>query len=112
MSSPAGSPVISKPFRTAAVLAGALVVVLLAIAPFAAALEIHHALAEADHDGHEHSDHDLCQWVQHHSASSVDLGVSDLGVLATPQEYAPPPQAAVTGADLVATGPPRAPPSR
>ena len=35
-----------------------LVTLLLAMAPFAAALEIHHELAAADHDGHEHSDTD------------------------------------------------------
>lgn len=99
---------------SAALLVGAvstaLVVVLLTLAPFAAALEIHHALAEADHDGHQHSDFDLCQWVQLHSASSVDLGVSDLGALAPPQEYDPPVQAVVLSASLVSTSSPRAPP--
>ncbi|WHZ20923.1 MAG: hypothetical protein OJF47_000035 [Nitrospira sp.] len=44
---------------------------LLAMAPFAAALEIHHELAAADHDGHEHSDTDLCQWVQYHTGHSL-----------------------------------------
>ena len=34
-----------------------LVTLLLAMAPFAAALEIHHELAAADHDGHEHFRH-------------------------------------------------------
>jgi hypothetical protein len=48
-----------------------LVSVLLAMAPFAAALEIHHELAAADHDGHEHSDTDLCQWVQYHTGHSL-----------------------------------------
>ena len=32
--------------------------------PFASALEVHHVFSEIDHDGHEHSDFDLCQWVQ------------------------------------------------
>ena len=41
------------------------------MAPFAAALEIHHELAAADHDGHEHSDTDLCQWVQYHTGHSL-----------------------------------------
>jgi hypothetical protein len=45
--------------------------VLLAMVPFAAALEIHHELAAADHDGHEHSDTDLCQWVQYHTGHSL-----------------------------------------
>ena len=94
--------------RTAVALAIALV--LLVLAPFASALEIHHALAEADHDGHQHSDFDLCQWVQHHSTSSIDLGTSDLGALAPPQEYDPPVQSVVLSASLVSTSSPRAPP--
>ena len=53
----------------------ALTTVLLALSPFAAALEVHHSLAAADHDGHEHSDSDLCQWVQHHTGSSLADGV-------------------------------------
>ncbi len=44
---------------------------LLAMAPFATALDIHHELAAADHDGHEHSDFDLCQWVQQHTGHSL-----------------------------------------
>jgi len=94
--------------RTAVALAIGLV--LLALAPFASALEIHHALAEADHDGHQHSDFDLCQWVQLHSASSVDLGASDLGALAPPQEYDPPAQPVVPSANLICVSSPRAPP--
>jgi hypothetical protein len=41
-----------------------LILLLLAIAPFAVAQDVHHELAAADHDGHEHSDTDLCQWLQ------------------------------------------------
>jgi len=52
-------------------LALALTLTLVTLAPFAAALEIHHALAAADHDGHEHSEFDLCQWVQDHTANST-----------------------------------------
>lgn len=44
--------------------------VLLVSPPFVHALEIHHLFAEVDHDGHQHSEFDLCQWVQHHTASS------------------------------------------
>ena len=51
-----------------------LVLLLLAIAPFAVAQDVHHELAVADHDGHEHSETDLCQWVQHHTAGSLDDG--------------------------------------
>ncbi len=50
-----------------------LIFLLLALAPFAVAQEVHHELAAADTDGHEHSDNDLCQWVQHHTAGSLDL---------------------------------------
>jgi len=49
----------------------ALIGVLLALAPFAVALEVHHELAAADTDGHQHSDTDLCQWVQHHTSNSL-----------------------------------------
>jgi hypothetical protein len=45
--------------------------VLLSSIPFAQALEIHHLFADVDHDGHQHSDHDLCQWIQHHTANSL-----------------------------------------
>ena len=65
-------------FRLSSVLPGGmaigLVLLLLAIAPFAVAQDVHHELAAADHDGHEHSDTDLCQWVQHHTAGSLDDG--------------------------------------
>ena len=33
---------------------------LVAFAPLAATLELHHALGEADEDGHQHSAADLC----------------------------------------------------
>ncbi|WP_447971750.1 hypothetical protein [Nitrospira sp. M1] len=38
------------------------------VLPFSGALEIHHVFAEVDHDGHEHSDFDVCQWVQQHAS--------------------------------------------
>ncbi len=44
---------------------------LLAFAPLAATLELHHALGEVDEDGHQHSEADLCSWVQSHTSSSV-----------------------------------------
>lgn len=47
--------------------------VLLSSAPFVHALEIHHVFAEVDHDGHQHSDFDLCKWNQHHTANSLAL---------------------------------------
>jgi len=94
-----------------AAVALAIALVLLATAPFAAALEIHHALAAADHDGHEHSDHDLCQWVQLHSASSLEVGAPDLAALAPPQEFDPPVATVVLSATVPSGGPSRAPPT-
>ena len=52
------------------------ILLLLAIAPFAVAQDVHHELAAADTDGHEHSDTDLCQWVQHHTSSSLTIAIS------------------------------------
>lgn len=57
-----------RPGRLVALLLACL---LLAMAPFATALEIHHELAAVDYDGHEHSDTDLCQWVQYHTGHSL-----------------------------------------
>jgi hypothetical protein len=44
---------------------------LLAFAPLAATLELHHQLGEADQDGHQHSAVDVCSWVQSHVSSSI-----------------------------------------
>jgi len=44
---------------------------LLTFAPLAATLELHHALGEEDHDGHQHSAADVCSWVQSHVSSSI-----------------------------------------
>lgn len=52
--------------------------VLLSSAPFVHVLEIHHLFAEVDHDGHQHSDADLCQWVTHHTANSPVWDASPL----------------------------------
>ena len=38
--------------------------------PFGLALEVHHVFSEIDHDGHEHAEHDLCTWVEHHAGGS------------------------------------------
>jgi hypothetical protein len=54
-----------------------LVLLLLMMAPFAGALQIHHQLAATDHDGHNHSDFDLCYWVQQHASDSLSLQVFD-----------------------------------
>ena len=74
--------------RSSPIIALFLACMLLAIAPFAAALEIHHELAAADHDGHEHSDTDLCQWVQYHTGHSL---VGDASATCSFLADAPPP---------------------
>ena len=87
-----------------------LVLLLLAIAPFAVAQDVHHELAAADHDWHEHSDTDLCQWVQHHTAGSLDVGVP----LFTAQELVAllelPADSLLLSFKLSTPGPSRAPP--
>ena len=92
------------------VVAIGLVLLLLAIAPFAVAQDVHHELAAADHDGHEHSDTDLCQWVQHHTAGSLDNGAPFF----TAQELVAllelPANSVLLSAELSTPGPSRAPP--
>jgi hypothetical protein len=87
-----------------------LVLLLLAIAPFAVAQDVHHELAAADHDGHEHSDTDLCQWVQHHTAGSLEDGAP----LFTDQELVAllelPADSVLLSFELSTPGPSRAPP--
>ena len=87
-----------------------LALLLLSIAPFAVAQDVHHELAAADHDGHEHSDTDLCQWVQHHTAGSLDVGAP----LFTAQELAVllelPADSVLLSFELSTPGPSRAPP--
>lgn len=83
---------------------------LLAMAPFAAALEIHHELAAADHDGHDHSDTDLCQWVQYHTSHSLTGDVPASCVLLAD---APPPlffQSILSSQSLTTARTSRAPP--
>jgi hypothetical protein len=67
-------------------------------------------LAAADHDGHEHSDTDLCQWVQHHSAGSLDLDVPRLAVCELVWYQELPLESVFLFVDLSLIGPPRAPP--
>ena len=87
-----------------------LVLLLLAIAPFAVAQDVHHELAAADHDGHEHSDTDLCQWVQHHTAGSFDLDVPILAVCELVWHHDLPTESVLLSVDLSFVGPSRAPP--
>lgn len=84
---------------------------LVALAPLAATLELHHVLGEADQDGHQHSAADLCSWVQSHTSSSI---VGDAPALvsqpATPVPETPYSDRLVEHL-LLTTLPARAPPS-
>jgi hypothetical protein len=90
--------------------AAGLILLLLAIAPFAVAQDVHHELAAADTDGHEHSDTDLCQWVQHHTSGSLDVDVSHQNVCDLVRNQDPPVESVLLSVDLSVVGPSRAPP--
>jgi len=66
--------------RSQGIIAATVVLLFLCLLPFAGALEVHHIFAEVDHDGHEHSDFDLCQWVQAHGSGSIDLDHGNLEI--------------------------------
>ncbi|MEY4706187.1 MAG: hypothetical protein RL042_2392 [Nitrospirota bacterium] len=87
-----------------------LVLLLLTIAPFAVAQDVHHELAAADHDGHEHSDTDLCQWVQHHTAGSLDVGAPILTACEFVNLLELPADSVLLSFELSTIGPSRAPP--
>ena len=94
--------------RTGVVLG--IICLLLGFAPFAVAQDVHHELAAADQDGHEHSDTDLCQWVQHHTAGSLDLEVPRLAVCELVRHQELPSDPVLLSVDLSFVGPSRAPP--
>ena len=87
-----------------------MVCIILGLAPFAAAQDVHHELAAADSDDHEHSDTDICQWVQHHIAGSVDLDVPRLAVCDVARQQEPPSAPILLSAAPSLVGPSRAPP--
>ncbi len=87
-----------------------LICVILGLAPFAVAQDVHHELAAADTDGHEHSDTDLCQWVQHHTAGSLDVATPQLAACGLVRQHAPPVESVLLSVDLSYVGPSRAPP--
>jgi hypothetical protein len=84
--------------------------VLLALAPFAVALEVHHELAAADQDGHQHSDTDLCQWVQHHTGSSLTADAPAVQAWDVPIQWTQPLPQTFLASDLPRSSTPRAPP--
>lgn len=87
-----------------------LILLLLTIAPFAVAQDVHHELAAADHDGHEHSETDLCQWVQHHTAGSLDVGAPLFTAQALLDLLELPADSVLLSFELSTIGPSRAPP--
>ncbi len=87
-----------------------LILLLLAIAPFAVAQDVHHELAAADTDGHEHSDNDLCQWVQHHTSGSLDFGGPVFSLWDIVSHLEVPVQSVLLSVEFVSVGPSRAPP--
>jgi len=88
----------------------AVILLLLALAPFAVAQDVHHELAAADVDGHEHSDSDLCQWVQHHTSGSIDVGGADYSAWQPASQYDGPPQPTLFSVEASSVSPSRAPP--
>lgn len=92
------------------VLSFGLIVLLLAMAPFAVAQDVHHELAAADDDGHEHSDTDLCQWVQHHTSGSLDFSGPVFTVWEIVGHYEVPLLSVLLSAEFSSVGPSRAPP--
>jgi hypothetical protein len=91
-------------------LAVTMAVTLAVLAPFASALEVHHELAAADDDGHEHSASDLCQWVQHHTGSSVLAIVQDVRSSYACIRHELPRPTFLVSAQLISFGHSRAPP--
>jgi len=87
-----------------------MICIILGLAPFAVAQDVHHELAAADSDGHEHSDTDICQWVQHHIAGSVDLDLPRLAVCDVVRHQELPSESVLLSAALSLVGPSRAPP--
>ena len=98
-----------KSWARSGVLLG-LVLLLFIAAPFAAAQDVHHELAAADTDGHEHSDTDICQWVQHHTAGALDLAPPVLSRWDFVADYAIATRSVLLSVDFSPLGPSRAPP--
>lgn len=97
--------------RLRAGLSVGLILLLMALAPFAVAQDVHHELAAADTDGHEHSDNDLCQWVQHHTAGSLDLDVPKPAFCKLVEPYESPAEPVLRSVVFSFVGPSRAPPA-
>ncbi len=103
------APIVARPIVSATV-SLILALVLVTLAPFAAALEVHHILAAADQDGHQHTDSDLCQWVQHHTGSSTLVCAPTVDSHATSEQHQFQPARILLSVRFVQVGPSRAPP--
>jgi len=101
--------IMSHAFHTRGLSVG-LILLLLALAPLAVAQDVHHELAAADTDGHEHSDTDLCQWVQHHTSGSLDVGGPPCSTFELVGSHEPPAPAQLFSVEFPSIGPSRAPP--
>ena len=79
------------------------ILVLLTLLPFGSAL--------ADHDSHQHSEFDLCQWVQQHTGSSILTVVPPVATfhVFTPYEFST--DVPLLSVRLIYVGPSRAPPA-
>ena len=102
--------ILRLPYFLRGTVAIGLALLLLAIAPFAVAQDVHHELAAADHDGHEHSDTDLCQWVKHHTAGSLDVGAPLLTAQGFVDLLELPANSVLLSFEFSTPGPSRAPP--
>lgn len=83
---------------------------LIAMGPFSTALAVHHELAAADADGHEHSDTDLCQWVQYHTSGSSDAAPPTVSLVEVASQSLPHIDSVPLSIDRPCAGPSRAPP--
>lgn len=96
--------------RLKASLSVGLILLLMVLAPLAVAQDVHHELAAADSDAHEHSDTDICQWVQHHTTGSVDYDVPRLALCESVRQQEPQLEPLLLSAAPSLVGPSRAPP--
>jgi len=88
-----------------------LILLFVALGPFAGAQSVHHELAAADTDGHEHSDNDLCQWVESHIAGVLDVDVPRPAFRERGELYELPAAPILRAGALSFAGPSRAPPA-
>jgi hypothetical protein len=84
---PISSPMMARQ-RASIVLLVVLSLSVVVFPPLVGVLELHHALGDADQDGHQHSAADLCSWVSHASSSlaaCTPVRASEANVV--PSEY-------------------------